>query len=73
MARQAPRATRYGRLLVALLVYLVYLNCLLIGRSGLESGWVPALLGLWWVHLPILAIGLGLYWNQQRPYRRLRA
>ncbi len=73
MARQAPRAARYGRLLVALLIYLVYLNFLLIGRSGLESGWVPALLGLWWVHLPILAIGLALFWGQQRPYRLQRA
>lgn len=73
MARQAPRAARYGRLLVALLIYLVYLNFLLIGRSGLESGWIPALLGLWWVHLPILAVAVALFWSQQRPYRLQRA
>jgi len=72
MSRQAPRTARYGRLLVALLIYLVYLNFLLIGRSGLESGWVPSLLGLWWVHLPVLGLALALLWSQLRPYRVVR-
>lgn len=72
MARQSPRAARYGRLLVALLIYLVYLNFLMIGRSGLEAGWVPALLGLWWVHGPVLFLALVLFWGQERPYRVAR-
>lgn len=72
MARQAPRAARYGRLLLALLIYLVYLNVLLIGRAGLESGWVPGLLGLWWVHLPFALLAAALLWSQVRPYRVAR-
>lgn len=57
-----PREGRYGRVVVAILVYIIYSNLLEIGYAWLANGtlWQP--LGLWWVHsLPIL-LGFGLWW-----------
>lgn len=56
LARTEPRQLRYGQLMLALLGYLLYTNLMLIGRSWLGDGLVPAWAGLWWVHLPVLAL-----------------
>ena len=73
LSRSPPRAARYGGLLVALLGYLVYLNTLLLGRSWVAEQSVPAELGLWWVHLPVLAIALFLLWRGDRLRRPRRS
>ncbi|MEO6064209.1 MAG: LPS export ABC transporter permease LptF [Lysobacterales bacterium] len=56
LARGGPRDPRYGKLLIAVLAYIVYLNLLALGRGWIGDGSMPAWLGLWWVH----AIALGL-------------
>ncbi len=50
LSHAAPRSGRFGRLTVAILVYLFYANLLGMGRSWLEDGTLPLWLGLWWVH-----------------------
>jgi lipopolysaccharide export system permease protein len=46
---------------------MAYLTILIAARGALERGKIPAALGLWWVHLIFLAIGLGLlYWEPLR-------
>ena len=42
LAHSPPRSARYGRVLVALLAYIVYLNLLALGRAFLASGQIPA-------------------------------
>lgn len=66
LARTPPRSARYGRLLLALLSYVVYLNLLALGRAWIADGAMPAWLGLWWVHLPALGIALWMLWNDER-------
>ena len=66
LARSSPREPRYARLLVALLVWLVYYNALLLGRSWISQGRLAPGFGLWWVYVPALAIALWLMWNGQR-------
>ena len=51
LSRTRPRQGRYGKLAVAILVYIVYANLMGAGRAWLENGTLPAALGLWWVHL----------------------
>ena len=66
LAKSSPREPRYARLLIALLAWLIYYNCLAIGRSMLSQGkWNP-LLGFWWVHVPTLLIALWLIWRSQQ-------
>jgi len=66
LAKSSPREPRYARLLIALLAWLIYYNCLAIGRSMLSQGkWSP-LLGFWWVHIPTLLIAAYLIWRSQQ-------
>ena len=66
LSRTPPRSARYGRLLLAVLSYIVYLNLLSLGRAWIADGSMPVWLGLWWVHLPALALALWLLWSDQR-------
>lgn len=61
MARSEPRQTRYGRLMLAVSGYFIGMNLLIIGAKYLGSGDIPAWLGLWWLHLPLLALALWLF------------
>lgn len=65
LARSPPRASRHGRLLVALLAYILYLNLLALGRAWIAAGWIPPWAGLWWVHGPVLATALWMLWREQ--------
>ncbi len=50
LSRTSPREGRYGRVGIAFLIYLIYVNTLSIARVWVERDEVPGWLGLWWVH-----------------------
>ena len=69
LSRVDPREGRYGRLFVAILVYVIYSNLSGVAKSLVETGEVPYWIGIWWVHLLVFAAAmmvmsrnLGLYW-----------
>ncbi|MFO1466448.1 MAG: LPS export ABC transporter permease LptF [Steroidobacteraceae bacterium] len=59
LSRLRPRQGRYGRVGFAILVYFVYSNLLTAAKVWVEKGELSPLVGVWWVHL--LALGLGLF------------
>lgn len=59
-----PRQGRFGKLAVGILLYALYANLLITGKSMLESGKIPSFLGLWWVHLPFLMLSLWMVWRR---------
>lgn len=59
-----PRKGRFGKLAVAILIYILYSNLLGVGKTWIESGTIPAVLGLWWVHLLVLSLGIYLLYRQ---------
>ena len=61
LARSPPRQARYGRIVLGFLAYVVGVNLMLLGREWLADGKIPAALGLWWLVLPLLAVGAWLY------------
>ena len=61
LARSEPRQARYGRLILAFMGYWVGMNLLLIGANKIGTGLIPNWLGLWWLHLPMLALALWLF------------
>lgn len=63
LGRAEPRQPRYGRILVALLVYMNYTALMLVGRGLLGNLKIPGWLGLWWLHLPVLALALWLLYR----------
>jgi lipopolysaccharide export system permease protein len=72
LARGGPRQTRYGRILLGFLAYLVGMNLTTLGTEWLATGKLPAALGLWWLLLPLLALGIWFYLRDGRPARRRR-
>ena len=66
LAKSSPREPRYARLLIALLSWVVYYNCLAIGRSKLSQGVLDPRVGFWWVQVPTALFSLYLLWRSQR-------
>jgi lipopolysaccharide export system permease protein len=59
MSRVEPRKGRFSKLLPASVLYAIYYVSLQMAMTLLEDEVVPIAVGLWWVH--ILFLGLGLY------------
>jgi lipopolysaccharide export system permease protein len=65
MARQAPCSSPVGRILIAVLAYLIIMNLVTLTRTFIASGKIPASVGMWWVLLPVFA---GAAWAYARQY-----
>jgi lipopolysaccharide export system permease protein len=61
LARSSPRQARYGAMLMAFLAYMVGIFLMILGTQWLAEGKLPAAAGLWWLLLPMLALGTWLY------------
>ena len=66
LARSAPRSSHYGRMLIAVLGYMLYFNLLALGRGWIATGQLPEALGLWWLHAAVLLIAIGLMVASER-------
>ncbi|RMH93316.1 LPS export ABC transporter permease LptF [Lysobacter pythonis] len=72
LSRSPPRQARYGRMVTGFLGYLVSIQLMLLGTDLIAKGKLPAALGLWWLLLPVLALGVWFYSRDGRlPRRRL--
>lgn len=60
LGRTSPRQGRYGKLLAAILVYVLYSNLLGLSQVWVERGQLSPLVGLWWVHVLVAALFAGL-------------
>ena len=55
LCRSSPRQGRYGRLVIAILLFVIYYNLLGTAKVWVGDGSVPPVIGLWWVPaLPVL-------------------
>jgi len=50
LAHTSPRAGRYGKMVLGILAYLGYTNLLALAQAWVSKGYVPASIGMWWVH-----------------------
>ncbi len=71
LSRTQPRAGRYGRLAIGLLVFIIYLNMLSAAKAWIEQGSISPLLGTWWVHGVVLILALALLAGQNSIHKRL--
>jgi lipopolysaccharide export system permease protein len=58
LARLRPRQGRYARIWLGVVLYFVYFSLISAARVWIEKGVVSASLGLWWVHLLVVAVTL---------------
>ncbi len=73
LSRVNPRQGKYIHILPAIVIYIMYLNLLLVGRNWIENGEISYRWGLWWIHgLLLVAIALAwcyaLGWNRVKYY-----
>lgn len=58
LSRSLPRQGPFGRLMLAFVFYTLYLSLQGAAERWMIEGVVPAWLGLWWVHLLLVLVGL---------------
>lgn len=78
LAHSDPRRSRYINLFVAIILFFVYMQMLLVAESLLRHGQVPAALGFWWVHAIFATMAAYFLWRRSRgesliqlPFRNL--
>lgn len=71
LSRSQPRAGRYGRLAIGLLVFIIYLNMMSAAKAWVEQSTISPALGIWWVHGAVLSFALILLAMQNGYHRRL--
>lgn len=71
LSKSRPRAGRYGRLAVALLVFIIYFNMLSAAKAWVEQGSISPALGLWSVHACVLLITVLLLAYQNNWHKRI--
>lgn len=66
LAGGGPRQTRYGAVVLGFAIYLISTLLMMMGTDWLSDGKLPSALGLWWLLLPLLAVGLWWYFGEGR-------
>lgn len=61
----SPRQGRFGKIAVAILIYIPYANVLVLARKWIASGVLPVWVGLWPVHLAIFLVIIVLLVRRQ--------
>ena len=64
LSRLRPRQGRYARVGFAIVLYFVYSNLLSASKVWIEKGDLSPVIGVWWVHLCVLALGLYLVFRE---------
>jgi lipopolysaccharide export system permease protein len=77
LSRLRPREGRYGRVVLAVVLYFVYIQLMSAAKVWIARGTVPEWVGLWWVHavvggLAVLVV-MGPRWLQRARHRDARA
>lgn len=66
------RETRYVPLFIAIMVYFIYSNLLGISKTLIKRDDLPALIGMWWVHLLLVLVIVAIFKYPQLRYWRQR-
>jgi len=61
----SPRQGRFGKIVIAILIYIPYANLLVLSRKWIASGVLPSWVGLWPVHIAVFTLVLFLLMRRQ--------
>ena len=64
LSKTAPRQGRYAKIALAIFLYIVYSNLLVVAMNWVRKGVVDPIIGMWWVHLIFLILFLVLFSRQ---------
>jgi len=71
LSKSSPRDSRYTGLILGILIYMIYANCLGAARVWFEQGVTPEIYGLWWVHVIALLLGIFMLLINYRFFQRI--
>lgn len=71
LSKSQPRAGRYGRIGIGLLVFIIYLNLMSASKAWIEQSSISPTLGIWWVHGSVFLFALVLLGMQNGVHRRM--
>lgn len=60
LSHTSPRKGRYSRLALGIVVYVVYAQLQFSARAWMVDGVTPSWLGMWWVHILVALLAMGL-------------
>jgi len=72
LSKSTPRQGRYGKMAIAILLYVVYSNLLLVALNWMKKGKVEPYIGLWWVHFIFMVLFLVLFSHQMGWFNALK-
>ncbi|MFI4919330.1 MAG: LPS export ABC transporter permease LptF [Legionellales bacterium] len=65
LSRVNARTGKFAKLLPAILLYILYANGMFVARDAMASGKIPLWMGMWWLHLSVVVLGLILIWRNK--------
>jgi lipopolysaccharide export system permease protein len=65
LSRVNSRAGKFAKLLPAVIIYILYANFMFLARDAIVSGKIPLWIGMWWIHLLVVLLGLFLIWRSK--------
>ena len=71
LSKSSPRQGRFGGLVIGILIYMIYVNCLGAAKVWFEQGIIPEVYGLWWGHLIALLASVIMLLSSNRVFQRL--
>lgn len=74
LSRVSPRQGRFGKVAVALLIYIVFMNLTGLNRAWMEKGQIGIFPGFWWIYLlgallAVVLLGWQNRWVERWRYR----
>ncbi|MBI1194713.1 MAG: LPS export ABC transporter permease LptF [Gammaproteobacteria bacterium] len=72
LSRSQPRQGRFARMFMAILIYAIYSNLLGVSKHWVSQSIVSPFVGMWWVHLLILAWALLMIAQQSGRLQSIR-
>ncbi len=72
LSKSAPRQGRYAKMALAIFLYIVYSNLLVVAMNWVRKGVVDPTLGVWWVHIAFLILFLVMFSRQMGWLRSLK-
>jgi len=71
LARVQPRYGRFAKFVPAIAIYILYYNLFTISKRWVTAGALPSFIGVWWVHVLFILLGLA-YIGKESGWFRLR-
>ncbi|KTD16618.1 LPS export ABC transporter permease LptF [Legionella jordanis] len=65
LSRVNPRSGKFAKLLPAIVIYIIYANFMFVTRDWIIAGKIPLWVGVWWLHLSVVLLGLFLIWRNR--------